>query len=227
MTAEPDPATPQGSSSGSEPSSGLGPPPGSVPPPPPPLAPPSSGPPPAGPPSLDRAGLVVGLILIVLGLLFLGERLFDVDLGRFGWPLFVIVPGVLLFVASFAAPQREGVGLAIAGAVTAVVGLILAVQNATGLWASWAYVWPLVAPGGSGLGMALYGLLRGQPDYVSNGARQLGAGLGLFVAFGLFFEGVIGLSGDPFLVGSDYLPIVLIAIGVLLLVWSLLRGRRT
>ena len=35
----------------------------------------------------------------------------------------------------------------------------------------------------------------------------------LFVAFGLFFEGVIGLSGDPFLVGSDYLPIALIGLG--------------
>ena len=46
-------------------------------------------------------------------------------------------------------------------------------------------------------------------------------------AFGLFFEGVIGLSGDPFLVGSDYLPIALIGVGVLFLLWGVLRGRRT
>ena len=39
---------------------------------------------------------------------------------------------------------------------------------------------------------------------MSNGIRSLGSGLALFVAFGLFFEGVIGLSGEPFLVGSDY-----------------------
>jgi hypothetical protein len=226
MTTEPDPAIPQGSGSGSEPPSGSVPPSGGEPPPGSTPTPPSGSVPPPRPPSYDRAGLVVGAILIVLGLLFLGERLFDVDLGRFGWPLFVVVPGVLLFLASLAAPPREGVGLAIAGAVTTVVGVILAVQNATGLWATWAYVWPLVAPGGSGIGMALYGLLRDQPDFVSTGARQLGAGLGLFVAFGLFFEGVIGLSGDPFLFGSDYLPVVLIAIGVLLLLWSILRGRR-
>jgi hypothetical protein len=62
---------------------------------------------------------------------------------------------------------------------------------------------------------------------VSSGARSVGAGLALFVGFGLFFEGVIGLSGDPFLVGSDYLPIALIGIGVLFLLWGLLRGRRT
>lgn len=163
----------------------------------------------------------------MFGVLFLAERLFDIDLGHYGWPLFVIVPGVLLFLASLAAPPRQGVGLAVAGAITIVVGLILAVQNAADLWATWAYVWPLVAPGGSGLGMALYGLIRGQPDFVGLGVRQVGAGLGLFVAFGLFFEGVIGLSGDPFLVGSDYLPIALIGIGVLFLLWSVLRGRRT
>ena len=69
--------------------------------------------------------------------------------------------------------------------------------------------------------MALYGAAREPaPSFVSTGARQLGAGLALFVAFGLFFEGVIGLSGDPFLVGSDYLPIALIGIGVLFLLWA-------
>jgi hypothetical protein len=164
---------------------------------------------------------------VLLGLLFLAQRLFDFDLGQYGWPLFVIVPGVLIFLGSLAAPPREGEGLAIAGGITTMVGVVLAIQNATGLWATWAYAWALVAPGGVGLGLALYGLIRGRPDLVSAGARSLGAGLGLFVAFGLFFEGVIGLSGDPFLVGSDYLPIVLIGIGALLLLWGLFRSRRT
>jgi hypothetical protein len=170
--------------------------------------------------------VILGIVLILLGLLFLAERLFDINLGRYGWPLFIVVPGVLLFLASLAAPAREGAGLATAGGIVVAVGLILAVQNATNAWATWAYAWALVAPGGSGVGLALYGLLRGQPDLVSAGARSLGAGLGLFVGFGLFFEGVIGLSGDPFLVGSDYLPIVLIGIGVALLLGGLLRGRR-
>ena len=58
------------------------------------------------------------------------------------------------------------------------------------------------------------------PELVSAGAKSLGTGLALFVAFGLFFEGVIGLSGDAFLVGSDYLPIALIAAGGLLLGWG-------
>jgi hypothetical protein len=198
---------------------------------PPPNAPPPNAPPPNAPSSAstesrqDRGGLIFGGILIVLGVLFLAERAFGVQFGRLGWPLFVIVPGVLLMAASLAAGGREGSGLAVAGAITTVVGLVLAVQNATGLWATWAYAWALVGPGATGLGLIFYGVLKRQPDLVSNGIRSLGSGLALFAAFGLFFEGVIGLSGEPFLLGSDLLPIALIGLGVVLLGWSLVRGR--
>ena len=61
---------------------------------------------------------------------------------------------------------------------------------------------------------------------LSPGIRSLGTGLALFVAFGLFFEGIIGLSGEPFLIGSDFLPIVLIGLGVILVGWGLIRGRQ-
>ncbi|HET9344998.1 MAG TPA: hypothetical protein VFO05_04780 [Candidatus Limnocylindrales bacterium] len=207
MTSEPDPSAPAGNGSGS----------GAT------TLPPA----PAGESrAAERGGIILGAILVVLGLLFLAQRVLDVDLGQYGWPLFVIVPGVLLFLFSFSAPPREGSGLAVAGAITTAVGVILAVQNVTDLWATWAYAWALVAPGAVGLGMAVYGFVRGMPDLVREGLRALGAGLGLFVAFGLFFEGVIGLSGEPLLLGSDYLPIVLIAGGGLLLLWGLLRGRR-
>ena len=65
-------------------------------------------------------------------------------------------------------------------------------------------------PAATGLGLIFYGLLKDQPDLVSNGIRSLGSGLALFAAFGLFFEGIIGLSGEPFLLGSELLPIALI-----------------
>ena len=173
----------------------------------------------------DRTGLIIGGVLIVLGVLFLAERAFGVQFGRFGWPLFVIVPGLLLMAASLAVGGREGSGLAVGGAITTVVGLVLAFQNATGLWATWAYAWALVGPGATGLGLIFYGLLKQQRDLVSNGIRSLGSGLALFAAFGLFFEGIIGLSGEPFLLGSELLPIALIGLGVALLGWSLVRGR--
>jgi hypothetical protein len=215
VTTEPDPAAPTGSGSDSERSPDAGP------------APYRPWAPPAPPPSSNRGGMIFGVILILLGVLFLAERFLDINLGKYGWPLFIVVPGVLLFLAALAAPPREGTGLATAGGIVTMVGLVLAVQNATDAWATWAYAWALVAPGGVGVGLALYGMIRGLPDLVRAGARSLGAGLGLFVGFGLFFEGVIGLSGDPFLVGSDYLPIALIGIGLLFLLWGVFRGRRT
>jgi hypothetical protein len=176
--------------------------------------------------SPNRGGLILGAVLILLGLLLLAEQYFDFDLGRYGWPLFVIVPGLALVAAGLAAPVREGAGLTVAGTITTVTGLVLAFQNATGLWATWAYAWALVGPAASGLGLVLYGVVRDVPRLRREGVRTLGVGLALFVGFGLFFEGLIGLSGEPFLRDSNYLPIVLIGGGIVVLAWGMLRGRR-
>ena len=54
------------------------------------------------PPAERRGGVILGIILIALGGFFLADRVVGFDLGRYGWPLFVIVPGVLLFVAALA-----------------------------------------------------------------------------------------------------------------------------
>jgi hypothetical protein len=175
-----------------------------------------------------RGGVMLGIVLIALGAFFLAERYAGLDLGHYGWPLFVIVPGLLLFAGALATSDvRAGAGLATAGGITTMVGLVLAVQNATDLWATWAYAWALVGPGGSGVGLFLYGLLRRQSDLVTAGARTIGVALALFAGFGLFFEGVIGLSGEPFLAGSEVFPVVLIAAGVVLVALSVVRGRRT
>jgi len=171
-----------------------------------------------------RGGVVLGVILIALGAIFLVDRLVDVDVARVGWPLFVIVPGVLLLAWGVATSGREGAGLAVGGGITTVVGLILLVQNATGLWATWAYAWALVGPGGTGLGLIAFGLAHRDRGHLSNGLRSLGTGLILFVAFGLFFEGVIGLSGRPFLT-ADVGPYALIVLGVVVIGAALFRGR--
>ena len=178
------------------------------------------------PPAERRGGIVLGIILIALGGFFLADRFLDFDLGHYGWPLFVIVPGLVLFAAALASDVPTGTGLATAGGIVTMVGLVLAVQNATGLWATWAYAWALVGPGGTGLGLLVFGLFRGRRDLLSAGARTLGVGLALFAAFGLFFEGLIGLSGEPFLVGSQVFPIVLIGAGVIVVALSIVRNRQ-
>lgn len=83
-----------------------------------------------------RGGVVAGIILIGVGGLLLLQRVVDIDLASAGWPLLVIVPGVALLAWGIVMPRREGVGLAVAGGITTVVGLILAVQNATDSWAT-------------------------------------------------------------------------------------------
>jgi hypothetical protein len=173
----------------------------------------------------NRGAVTLGIVLIVVGALLLVDRVVGIDLASAGWPLFVIVPGVLLLAWGVSMTGREGVGLAVGGGITTVVGLILAVQNATGLWATWAYAWALVGPGGTGVGLIAFGLTHGDEGLVSNGLRSLGSGLALFVAFGVFFEGVIGLSGTPFL-STDIGPVVLIGAGVVVLLVGLFRGRR-
>jgi hypothetical protein len=176
-------------------------------------------------PRENRGGVVLGIVLIAIGALLLVDRVAGIDLRSAGWPLFVIVPGVALLAWGVSTTGREGVGLAVGGGITTVVGLILAVQNATGLWATWAYAWALVGPGGTGIGLIAYGLTHRDQGLVGNGLRSLGTGLALFVGFGLFFEGVIGLSGPPFL-STDIGPYVLVGAGILILLAGLVRGRR-
>jgi len=172
-----------------------------------------------------RPGIVIGLVLIAIGLLFLADRVVGFDLASAGWPLFVVVPGVLVLGWGLTMPGREGVGVAVGGGITTVVGLILAVQNATGLWATWAYAWTLVGPGGTGIGMVSSGLVRRDGSLVRTGLGSLAAAVGLFLAFGLFFEGLIGLSGRPFLT-TEVGPYLLIVAGVVIVVLGLVRGRR-
>jgi len=186
--------------------------------------PPYAARPPAQPRGAD-AGIVAGTILVIVGALFLIGRVVDITAGPHAWPLWILVPGVAMLVGSLLIPSRAGLGLAIPGAIVTVVGLVLWVQEIYDLWETWAYAWALVAPTAPGLGMLLYGLTRGDRQLVGDGLRTTLVGLGLFLGFALFFEGVIGLSGDRIAWFDDALPIAVIALGAVMVVASLFRGR--
>jgi hypothetical protein len=172
-----------------------------------------------------RGSLVGGILLVVVGLAFLVGRVIDVRFGADVWPLFIVAPGIAMFIAAFAIGGRAGLGLAIPGAIVTTVGLLLWVQEATGTYQTWAYAWALVAPGSVGLGMLVYGLFLGDRTVAGDGLRTFLVGLGLFLGFALFFEGMIGLSG-PRLAGLDeILPVAVIILGALLVVLGLF-GRR-
>ena len=170
--------------------------------------------------SVDRRappGAVLGATLIFIGLAFLAVRYLDVFAGADVWPLFIIGPGVALLVLGLFLPN---LGMLVGGSVVSTVGLVLAWQNMTGRWESWAYAWALVGPTASGVGSFLGGLRTGNPRLRDAGMWQIAVGLALFGGFYLFFEQVIGLSGDPLPLPEWIMPAGLIGIGVLIL----LRG---
>lgn len=170
----------------------------------------------------SSGSLLLGVLLVFVGVVYLAARYLprpvaDLDIGHYGWPVFVLVPGIVLL--GFGLAVRELSGLCIPGAVITMTGLVLAVQNTFDLWATWAYAWALVAPGGVGLGLWLQGLAARQPGLRRAGLRAMAVGLLLFLVGAAFFEGVAHLSGREFgIIGQLLVPALLIAAGVWLLV---------
>src|SRR5438552_2718636 len=110
-----------------------------------------------------RQSTILGGLLVLIGAILLIGQFVRIDIGHYGWPFFVIVPGVLIVVVGLTARGAVSEGLAIVGSVIAVSGLILLYQNSTDHFESWAYAWALLFPGAIGVGMILYGLSAGWP----------------------------------------------------------------
>jgi hypothetical protein len=159
---------------------------------------------------------VLGGLLIVVGLVFFVGQWLDIDWGAATWPFYVIAPGLAML--AFGLTQRDGSGLTVAGSIVTIVGLVLLYQNATDHWESWAYAWALVGPGGSGLGMLLYGARSGDRKMARDGFWQVLTAIGLFLAGFVFFEGIIGISGRRLPLPDWVLPVAVIGLGVLVLI---------
>jgi hypothetical protein len=177
--------------------------------------------------SPDRGRVVVGGLLILVGVAVLAGQAFDVRLGERDWPYLVLLPGLGLLLVGLLLEGPGGVGLSIAGAITTMTGAVLLYQESTGAYASWSYAWALVAPGGVGLGMLLSGLAHGDRELTDGGGRVALIGVGLFVGFGVFFEGALGLSPDGGLFGAPLVPAALVLVGVLVILYAIVTaGRR-
>jgi hypothetical protein len=182
----------------------------------------------AAPPARMRRGgssTALGIVLVVVGLFALGIVVFGIDLTSYGWPLFVLIPGLTLLVVGFVG---AGSGASIPGGILTMLGLVLAYQSGTGDWPSWAFAWALVAPFGVGLGMYLQALRDRDPVALRRGRNLMFAGAIIFMIGFVFFESILGISGNDYgIFGKAALPALLIVIGVILLVRSIQRGRRT
>jgi hypothetical protein len=161
-----------------------------------------------------RSQLALGLLLILAGAWFFAVQVIPGLGDLFQWPSILIGFGVLLLVLGLVV---NAPGLAIPATIITGIGGLLAWQNATGHWESWAYAWALI-PGFVGVGIVLMGALEGT---LANRWREGGTliliSLIMFAIFGSFLGG-LGTFGP-------YWPLLLVVLGLILLGQSLL-GRR-
>ena len=161
-----------------------------------------------------RTSIVGGTLLILVGgLLFAGQVFPDImpDFWEIiSWPWFIIGIGLFLFALGAAIGEP---GMAVPATIVGGIGGILAYQWYTGNWESWSYLWALI-PGFVGLGIMLMRLMGGGGS-LKDGATLLFISFILLAIFGSFF-GAIGLAGK-------YWPVLLIALGVVLMVRSFIN----
>jgi hypothetical protein len=161
-----------------------------------------------------RSSLAGGLLLILLGTLFLVvQQVPELQLW-FSWPWIIIGVGGFLLVLGLVIGEPS---MAIPACIVGGIGGILYWQEITGNWDSWAYAWTLI-PGFVGVGIVLSGLLGGEfRQSVRGGGWLIIISLVLFAVFGSFFGG-LGLLGP-------YWPVLLIMLGLLVLIRPLFRPR--
>jgi hypothetical protein len=162
----------------------------------------------------NSGSIVGGLILILLGLLFLFGQWFRgfTFLGLL-WPLFIVALGALFFVGMLAG-GKSSAGLAVPGSIITGIGLMLLAQSLTGYWESWSYGWTVILIL-VGLGIFIMGAYNGNERSRRAGLRLMQIGCILLIAFGAFFEGLIFASQHPG-AGGLIFPAALILLGLIL-----------
>jgi hypothetical protein len=164
-----------------------------------------------------RPNVAGGVLLILLGLMFLAYQLLPEQFGWLQsaetWPLIVVGVGVFLLVFGLLVGAP---GMAVPASIVAGIGVLLFWQNATGRWETWSFAWTLI-PGFVGIGVILNGLLGGDKlsSALEAGLWLILISLTMFAIFGSFLGGLT--------IFGPYLPILLIGLGLLFLVRSLLR----
>lgn len=165
----------------------------------------------------ERNTRALGILLLAVGVWTLISRFLHFELESWLWPFWVIIPGGIIIALGFRDRNRGNEGLITFGSIVALTGIILFVQNLTGQWQSWAYAWALLFPGAIGLGKYLWGRQAGDAAAVQRGEKTMQTAFIMFVAFGLFFELILGIGGFHLgAAGQIVVPVLLIAGGATL-----------
>jgi hypothetical protein len=165
-----------------------------------------------------RIQLFGGLLVLALGVLLLVWQVLpglgDIFEIAWSWPLTIVAVGggLLLLGLLIGAP-----GMAVPACIVAGIGGILYYQNATGDWASWAFVWTLI-PGFSGVGIILSGLLGEDTRRSVRGGATTA-----FISAILFF--VVGAATGRIGWLGGYWPLLLVGWGLVIILRTLFRKR--
>jgi hypothetical protein len=149
----------------------------------------------------ESRSLVWGIILIIIGIIFLGNNLhwFTLDWEEI-WPLFMICGGLLFWISWIA--NRRDTGLLMPGTILITYGLLFEFCALHG-WYWMDDLWPVFI---LGVGLGFFSIyLFGQRDKGNLVAGLILTGISL-----VFFAGINGFR--------LFWPLVLILIGIFLLI---------
>ncbi len=166
----------------------------------------------------------LGIVLVVVGVFALLVAISGADLTQYGWPLFIIIPGLTLIIVGF---LSVGAVATVPGGIVTMVGLVLAYSNATGDWPFWAYGWSLVTPGGVGIGLYLQGLRDRDQNALRTGRTLMFISLLIFLIGFVLFESILGISGREYFgtFGKAAFPALMILVGIILIVRRMQQRR--
>ena len=182
-------------------------------PPAPPVTPPATTPPDVA--GDNRATVVIGSVLVLIGAIFLALNVLHIDFGQI-WPVifFIIGTGFYLPVLLMPRDRRNLAGLLIPGTILFGLGAIFFYNIFSDNWGSWAYIWTLI-PASVGLGLLLAARV-GQwgGDTMKVGFWMFVVSTGACLVLASFFGG-----GNVGAIGA----VLLIGLGVVLLIQSIRR----
>jgi peptidoglycan/LPS O-acetylase OafA/YrhL len=165
-----------------------------------------------------------GLLLVAVGIFFLLEQVVEVRLSSSAWPFYIIAPGVILLIAAVSIDGPFGDPLAILGGIVTGTGVLLAVQDSTDTYESWAYAWALIIPASAGVGQLIYGLFKRRTDRIRSGLALTVAGVVLFVICKIGLQAAENF--DFVQISARVWPLFIIGVGIVLLVGSFFGRRR-
>lgn len=162
---------------------------------------------------------VIAISLIGAGALLALAQFTGLSISSIAWPIFIIVPGVLIL--AFSASAEYGKWPSAYGAMVLATGLILAYQSQFNHFESWAYAWTLVTPTAAGIGWFIHGRRFDDRAQMSSGLKMMSAGAAMFVVGVFFFEIVLNITGRSTLqgtFGSYVFPVILVGAGLAVLI---------